>query len=100
MRNFEKLLNLPQEGRMTSKGLGFHLRSMSVLELLVIVPLKYIEYRFGYFIVGSPYPSYSIYLRGTIPPGKEGSREPRSVLSLWACYGSGSPLRACPPLKS
>ena len=33
---------------------------------ILIVPLKYMEYGFGYIIVRSPYTRYSIYLRGTI----------------------------------
>ena len=33
-----------------------------------VVPLKRIEYGFGYIIVRSPYIPYSIYLRGTITP--------------------------------
>ena len=32
----------------------------------LIVPLKKIEYGFGYTIIRSPYTPYSIYLRGTI----------------------------------
>ena len=31
-----------------------------------IVPLKYIEYGFGYIIIRSPYTPYSVYLGGTI----------------------------------
>ena len=31
-----------------------------------MVPLKKIEYGFGYIIVRSPYTAYSIYLRGTV----------------------------------
>ena len=31
-----------------------------------IVPLKSIEYGFGYMIIRSPYTPYSIYFRGTI----------------------------------
>ena len=34
--------------------------------LSFIVPLKSIEYGFGYIIIRSPYTLYSIYLRGTI----------------------------------
>ena len=36
-----------------------------------IVPLKYIEYGFGYIIIRSPYTPYSIYLRGIIHPKPE-----------------------------
>ena len=39
---------------------------------LVIVPLKYIEYGFGYTIIRSPYTPCSIYLRGTMRPCKLG----------------------------
>ena len=31
-----------------------------------LVPLRYIEYGFGYIIIRSPHTTYSIYLRGTI----------------------------------
>ena len=34
---------------------------------LYIVSLKWIEYGFGYSVIGSPYTPYSIYLRGTRP---------------------------------
>ena len=36
------------------------------VKLKHIVPLKYIEYGFGYIIIRSPCTPYSIYLRGTI----------------------------------
>ena len=31
-----------------------------------VVPLKYIEYGFGYILIRSSYTPYSIYLRGTV----------------------------------
>ena len=31
-----------------------------------MLPLKWIEYGFGYFIIRSPYTPHSIYLRGTV----------------------------------
>ena len=37
-----------------------------------IVPLKSIEYGFGYMIITSPYPLCSIYLSGTIISGELG----------------------------
>ena len=36
--------------------------------LRLMVPLKQIEFGFGYILIRSPYTPYSIYLRGTIIP--------------------------------
>ena len=43
-----------KENGTTAQGLG------------VMVPLKWIEYGFGYRLIRSPHTSYHIYLRGTI----------------------------------
>ena len=53
------------------RPLNLHFESIKHLQTRAlgsedIVPLKWIEYGFGYVIIRPPYTPYSIYLRGTI----------------------------------
>ena len=47
----------------------------------IIIPLKQIEYGFGYVLISSPYTPYSIYFRGTIHPLSPGTPSSRCTAS-------------------
>ena len=55
-----------QESRRTCLSVRLFWGYIRLAVCRVIVPLKYIEYGFGYITIRSPYTPYSIELRGTI----------------------------------